>query len=154
MSPTERIDHERVEQLIHEEVNQVRVERGLHSLSHDEELAFIARSHSRRMAGRDFVGHETPSGETIRDRYERFGYDSPRGGGENIARSYYGIEYRREDGSVARHDQLADLAESVVDGWLNSPGHRENLLAGRWRTEGIGVWLNQGSTVFITQNFA
>jgi uncharacterized protein YkwD len=46
-----------------------------------------------------------------------------------------------------------ELAERVVDGWMDSPGHRENILTNQFKGEGIGVYSRPDGTVFVTQNF-
>jgi len=40
-----------------------------------------------------------------------------------------------------------------VRGWMDSPGHRKNILTPHWRNEGVGVFLSPDEKVFITQNF-
>jgi uncharacterized protein YkwD len=45
------------------------------------------------------------------------------------------------------------LAEVVVDGWMDSPGHRENILEDGYGLQGIGVAISSDEEVFVTQNF-
>jgi len=45
-----------------------------------------------------------------------------------------------------------ELAEKAVEGWMNSTGHRENILSG-FHSEGIGVAIAEDDKVYITQNF-
>jgi len=48
------------------------------------------------------------------------------------------------------------IAETTVQGWMKSPGHRENILTPYFKSEGIGVFINTSDTdgrVYITQNF-
>ena len=42
------------------------------------------------------------------------------------------------------------MAFQVVDGWMHSPGHRENILIKHWQTEGIGVYVARDGSVFVT----
>lgn len=158
MSPPDRA---RIEAETHTAVNNVRAARGVPPLRFDDELASIARDHSRDMAERGFVGHSTPTGTSVGDRYERHGYDcrvSVSGAnryvtaGENIAQLYHGLPSKRSDGRTVRYDSASELAHGAVWGWMHSEGHRENLLRGAWRREGIGVVVS-GHRVFITQNF-
>ena len=44
------------------------------------------------------------------------------------------------------------IATATVDSWMNSPGHRANILVSDWRSEGIGVAFS-GNEVYLTQNF-
>ena len=65
-------------------------------------------------------------------------------GGENIAflDGYYGVN----------NPGNRNTAITIVDGWMNSPGHRENILTPDWRSEGVGVAVS-GDVVYVTQNF-
>lgn len=46
---------------------------------------------------------------------------------------------------------LEDLAFRIVDGWMNSPGHRENILTETYVREGIGIGAEE--SVWVSQNF-
>lgn len=104
------------------------------------------------MAERDYFSHESPDGETRSDRYERFGYNCRVStgsgtylkGGENNGRlEYSGWELSEEE-----------IASEIVAGWLESTGHRENLLRKHWQGEGIGVAVGgDDSEIYVTQNF-
>ncbi|WP_435332682.1 CAP domain-containing protein [Haloarchaeobius sp. TZWWS8] len=154
VAPRADIDVARLERLVHGEVNEVRTSRGLEALERDAALAEIARYHGRDMAQNEYVAHTAPDGETMSDRYDAFGYDCRvstgdgryASGGENIYYARYtGYDYTE-----------AELARMTVDGWMNSTGHRENLLRDYWNREGIGVVVDQrdGRThVYVTQNF-
>jgi hypothetical protein len=48
---------------------------------------------------------------------------------------------------------LEEIAESTVEGWMNSPGHRKNILIPVWQREGIGVSIAPDDKVYITENF-
>lgn len=146
-----------LELAVHEEINEVRAERNLGQLNYDNELQNVSRYHSDRMAEYDYFAHESPSGETMQDRYERFGYscrvlDSSSGkyvtGGENIWKVTYN--------SGVIEDSESTLAEMAVSDWMDSQGHRENVVAEYWQNEAIGVAVRDkpaSKTVLITQNF-
>lgn len=136
---TEQTNSARTAQLIHERVNAAREERGLPPLSRTESLDDVAAYHSRDMAREDYFAHTSPSGETLSDRYRRF--DIGCSGGENIFKlsSSFGVSPE-------------GVARQAVDGWMGSPGHRENILRGRFSAEGIGV-VYDGGEVYVTQNF-
>jgi uncharacterized protein YkwD len=147
-------DRAALEREIHSQVNEERRRRGLDPLEFDPELREIARYHSADMAENGYVGHTSPDGETVADRYDRFGYDCRVSladggystGGENLYRTAYA-------GQTLSRTELADRA---VDGWLSSPGHRENLLRDDWGREGVGVVVDvEGDVVrvYVTQNF-
>ena len=153
----------RIEYLVHEEINEERVEHNRSKLAFDTELRPVARYHSADMAERNYFAHVGPGGETLGDRYAMFNYRCrvPTGGfqyatgGENILYTYYDATVRMDDRSV-RYDTPEELAEGIVNGWMNSTSHRENLLKPYWRQEAIGVYVERqdGRTrVYATQNF-
>jgi len=45
------------------------------------------------------------------------------------------------------------IAETTVQGWMKSAGHRKNILMPYWKNEGIGVVIAPDDKVYITQNF-
>ncbi len=134
---------EQIERAIHDAINDRRRRHGLSTLSFDHHLSGIAREHSRDMAHRDFFEHETPEGRTVADRYRRGDYDTPPCA-ENISMQQCRVA-----------EDHAEIAERIVDGWMNSPGHRENIVKPSWTTEGIGVYVDEETAVvYATQNFA
>jgi len=130
-----------IEQAIHKRVNRLRGDHSVGTISYSDHLSAIALQHSRDMASRDYFNHDSPDGESAADRYDRFGHTN-RSVGENIA--------FRQPGPTAGADEIA---EDVVEGWMDSPGHRENLLRDRFEAEGIGVFCDPDRTVYVTQNF-
>ena len=46
-----------------------------------------------------------------------------------------------------------EIAERAVTGWMNSPGHRQNILTPRYEIEGIGVAFSADNKIYITENF-
>ena len=57
---------------------------------------------------------------------------------------------RREE---VQHLTVKEAAKQVVQGWMNSPGHRANLVRPIWLNEGIGVFLHSNGELYVTQNF-
>jgi uncharacterized protein YkwD len=103
-------------------VNAQRASAGLPRLHADGKLAKAARKHSRDMVHHHYFSHVTPSGRTGGSRISAAHYRWS-AWGENIA---WG------SGSLATPAQ-------IVQGWMNSPGHRANILNGNFRQSGIGV---------------
>jgi uncharacterized protein YkwD len=107
-------------------VNAERTSHGMRALKFNGRLEKAASSYSREMVAHHFFDHVSPAGTDIVTRLRRVHYITPRISwsiGENIA---WG------EGS------LATPAE-IVDAWMNSPGHRANILNGSFREIGIGV---------------
>ena len=130
---------ERVEREIHARVNEIRSNRGLSELQWGSGLARVADGHSADMAENDYFSHTSPSGESPGDRYEEAGL-SCRGWGENIAYN---------SGSDVGAEAAADR---TVEQWMNSAGHRRNILRESFTSEGIGVVVS-GDQLYATQNF-
>lgn len=116
-------------------INQIRQENGLKPLRVSRPLTSIARGFSRQMAVGNFFSHEAPSGETFEDRIRSAGLGFTRIG-ENIYKSY----------------NLSKPAEGAVKAWMNSAGHRHNILTPEYTETGIGVW-KTGKTLYFTQDF-
>lgn len=150
-----------LERQIHALINKERRNHGLSSLSWNDTLSTIARKHSRDMSKRNYFSHDSLEGHdfTYRYRQEGFSCSIPEknvvyGGAENIFQNnlYDRVVYVNRE---ARYDwnTIKQIAESTVKGWMHSPGHRKNILAPHWRSEGIGVALSPDDKVYITQNF-
>lgn len=152
-----------LEAMVHDEINTVRVNNDLSRLLFDDDLAEIARYHSQDMAEQNYFAHESPTGETVEDRYQQFNYNcrvSTGGnryttGGENILYTYYQTPIRTGTGE-AYYETPSELVAGVVNQWMNSEGHRENILRSYWNNEGIGVYIDEEesqSRIYVTQNF-
>jgi uncharacterized protein YkwD len=115
-------------------MNADRIAEGLSALSCDLRLSEVARAHSRDMAERDFFDHTNPDGEQPWDRMERHGVRGFRSAGENIAAGY-------------------PSPAAVEEGWMNSPGHRANILNDGYTHIGVGLFDDGGRLVW-TQVFA
>jgi len=130
-----------IEKAVHDETNKRRADHGLRKLSYSDHLSAIAQKHSRDMAERVFFSHSNPDGEKPIDRYRRFGH-SDKSSGENIARTYPSLI-----------GTPSDAAKAVVTDWMESPGHRENILRDQFEEEGIGIYLASDGAMYTTQNF-
>ena len=120
-------------------LNERRANNGVRKLRHNQRLAKAARAHAADMVRRDYFAHTAPGGVSFVDRIMRQRYVEPGQGwtlGENLAWGSY---------------QLA-TPKSIVRSWMNSPGHRANILNGRFREIGIGVV--DGAPVRGTENAA
>lgn len=112
-------------------VNQERANVGCRPVTADPGLATLAGNFSADMAERDFFAHTDPDGATPWDRAEKAGIQDL--GGENIARGQAN-------------------AQSVMDAWMNSPGHRANILNCDYKTLGVGAHFGPGGP-WWTQDF-
>ena len=131
---------------VHELINEERASHGLRSLSWNAKLAQASLNHSTDMAKREYFEHDSPEGHDFSWRYSQVGFNCAvtqgnliYGGGENIMYldGYYGVD---------------TIASETVEGWMNSPGHRANILTSYFQSEGIGVGISYNE-VYVTQNF-
>lgn len=150
-----------LERQIHILINNERRNKGLSPLSWNATLAGIARKHSQDMATKDYFSHESREGHDFSYRYRQGGYSCAvpvkeriYTGAENIFQNNLYDRVVYVDGA-ARHDwnSAKKIAETTVQGWMNSPGHRKNILTPHWRSEGIGIAVAPDGKVYITQNF-
>lgn len=74
---------------------------------------------------------------------------------ENIAQDnlYDRIWYTNGVATSYEWNTMDDIAFSVVDGWMNSPGHRQNILTPYYYSQGIGVAISSDDKVYVTENF-
>ena len=114
-------------------------------LEADPGLQRAAQAHALDMLERGYTGHVGPDGRDVGERVAILDRRFVGGTGENIA----------EHGGIAI-DQLAGqigpLATKLVDGWLDSPGHRQNLLDPAYDRFGLAA-AGQGERVVIVQVF-
>jgi uncharacterized protein YkwD len=105
-------------------LNQERARHGLQVLRYNPLLELASQRHSEDMAARNFFAHNTPDGVDPQARMAAAGYSLVgRHTGENL---YWGEEMHAPPVSAMRS-------------WMNSPGHRANILNASFREIGIGV---------------
>ena len=143
------VDEAETDQQIHEAINDERTAEGIDPLEDDEDLRTVARGHSADMIDQEYVGHESPDGVTPADRLDDAGCSA---GGENVAQSWAGQPVD-VDGETIVADDEAELAEHLVERWMDSPGHRENVLRESFAQSGVGVVVTEDNRVYATQKF-
>lgn len=109
---------ERLETAVIALTNDERRRHGCDAVESNDKLHTAARGHSLDMAERDYFSHTTPEGDGPGDRATDAGYET--WGAENIAMGY-------------------PNADAVMTGWMNSEGHRANILNCDLTEIGIGV---------------
>ena len=124
----------RMEADLHRSVNRFRSEQHLIALTRDPALDAVARAHSEDMAARRFFSHQSPEGHNWVVRLQRFGIEGFSMAGENV-------------GMTSR----SNPNQEILQGWLNSPAHRENLTARPFNGTGIGIARAPDGTFFYTQ---
>ncbi|MDJ1134889.1 sigma-70 family RNA polymerase sigma factor [Streptomyces iconiensis] len=105
-------------------VNAERAKKGCGPVRTNDKLDTAASGHSADMAARDFFDHTNPDGKGPGDRITAAGYRWSTYG-ENIAKGQ-------------------NSPEEVMKGWMNSPGHRANILNCSYKEMGLGLRQGQG----------
>ncbi|WP_308434409.1 sigma-70 family RNA polymerase sigma factor, partial [Streptomyces anandii] len=113
-------------------VNKERAKAGCGALTEDSQLDAAAQGHSDDMAARGFFDHTNPDGKDPGQRITAAGYRWSTYG-ENIAMGQ-------------------QTPESVMNSWMNSPGHRANILNCSFKNIGVGVHKGSGGP-WWTQDF-
>ena len=143
------VDEAETERLIHEAINDERAAEELDTLERDDDLRAVARGHSADMIDQDYVGHESPDGVTPGDRLDSAGCSA---GGENVAQSWIGEPVDVDGETIVAEDEQ-ELADHLVERWMDSPGHRENVLRESFAESGVGVVVTEDNRVYATQKF-
>ena len=104
-------------------INKERLKRGLPPYRVDEQLTMAARAHAQDMVAREYFGHITPEGKTLRDRLWERGLE-PYWAGENWLRA------------VRPADEVVQYA---TEWFMADPPHRDNILHTHYDRVGVGV---------------
>lgn len=121
------------EQKVAELVNIERQKAGLSALTFDQSVSNVARTKSKDMAANNYFAHQSPTYGSAGDMLTRFGIKWS-AWGENIASGQ-------------------KTPEAVVTAWMNSPGHRANILSTNFSKIGVGYAVNSNGTPYWTQIF-
>ena len=121
------------EQKVVELVNVERQKAGLPTLKMDSAISNVARAKSKDMAVNNYFAHQSPTYGSAGDMLRQFGI-SWRAWGENIAAGQR-------------------TPEIVVNAWMNSPGHRANILSPNFSKIGVGYVTNSSGRPYWTQIF-
>jgi uncharacterized protein YkwD len=138
-TPATIITLQAVEEAVFAMTNNIRQQHGLPPLLKGETYRLMARDFSADMLRRNYFSHTDPDGRSLTNRVPM-----PRGVrlmGENIwtGNGYDSTQTRR-------------LAQMIMVGWMNSPGHRANILTKGYTHLGVGVTA-RGQEIRATQLF-
>jgi uncharacterized protein YkwD len=116
--------------------NTQRINHGLNPLTYNQQLSQAAAAKAQDMFGKNYWAHFGPSGETPWNFILSSGYKYEYAG-ENLAKNFL-------------------FSDGVVDAWMNSPSHRENILRSQYTDVGYAVvngTLNGEETTLVVQMF-
>lgn len=115
-------------------VNKERAAAGLKSLTSDSQIAAVAQKKAEDMAKNGYFSHTSPTYGSAFDMLKAAGI-SYRSAGENIAKGQ-------------------KTAQVVMNGWMNSSGHRANILSSSYTKIGVGYAVDAKGTPYWVQIFA
>ncbi len=170
--PVNAIDQYLLDQAVRAEVNYYRCLNGRRALAAaDTSFSGVARDHSRWMASTGKLSHKSNvrGRSTLSQRVRATGY-LPRYASENLAmlpryrfagQKFYIVNgaqcrFAGRNGGTIPPRSYASLARDVVRMWMESPGHRRNILDNKARQLRTAAVVGQGrfcGDVWVTQNF-
>ncbi len=132
--PLQKKDVPTIEMDLFNMVNIEREKLGLATVRFSPPLSFLARKHSQDMAQREDISHLSTTGETYSDRLVEGGFYFTKNG-ENVAYSQ------------------TFIPEFIHKGFMDSPGHRANVLDPDFDELGVGVVFKEDKGYYVTQDF-
>ena len=114
-------------------VNQERQKRGLKPYQHYSKLANVAQKKAEDMRDNNYFSHQSPT------------YGSP-----FEMMKEFNIQYSAAGENIARGQRTA---EEVMNSWMNSPGHRKNILSEKYTHIGVGLAKKSQGTNYWVQMF-
>ncbi|HAU85093.1 MAG TPA: hypothetical protein DCW90_06220 [Lachnospiraceae bacterium] len=124
-----------VEQEIFQIVNKERAANGLPALSYNNTMQKYARIKSKDMGDNNYFSHEDLNGNLI-----------------TVQMKADGVSYRAWGENIAWMTNRSGLAQQFMTNWMNSSGHRANILSNNFSSIGIGVY-KIGNKIYATQEF-
>jgi uncharacterized protein YkwD len=115
--------------------NVERAKGGCQALKHDAQLRAAAFGHSSDMAAKNYFDHTSQDGRSFLDRIRAAGFTGGNAWAENIAMGQ-------------------PTPASVVTAWMNSAGHRANIMNCKYNLIGVGAAKNSKGQIYWTQDFA
>lgn len=120
-----------------EKINRIRADRGLAPLRVNGKLRTAARRQSADLAANNFLAHVDSQGNDLQVRLARAGATEWSTIGENVGQS---MGYRNN-------------SDVIIEGWMKSPHHRDNILSADYDSTGIGAAVAPDGTLYLTQVF-
>ncbi|MBO9540104.1 hypothetical protein J7643_05875 [bacterium] len=126
------------EAIVFQQTNEERAKVGAKALASDPQLNALARSRSEDMVKRNYFDHVTPDGKKVFDMLKEMGFAYSTAG-ENIAYNSY---------------PLSQSPQRAMTAWMNSSGHKANILNTRFGRIGVGAYKRSSDgAIFYTQVF-
>jgi uncharacterized protein YkwD len=160
------IDYRLINAAVFFVTNETRVKLGKKPLEYASQLETAAWTHAKRMVEKNFFSHTDATDAARRTPSQRGGLSGIKNPAlaENI-NEYFGIKYKggtsiwpvdrsqgifssSSGGPIIPNHTYLSLAEALVEGWMNSPGHRSNILSDNGLQMGCGVYFYRDTTFY------
>ena len=138
---------EEIAQRILIKTNAIRSSQGFAELLQDDEMDQLATLHSANMVTHDFFDHIDHEGNSPSERADKLNYNW-----STIAENIGYVPWFETVTGCGDTRSAEAIADCVVEGWKNSPGHYANMI-GNFKELGVGVAFTQDSTAYFTQMF-
>lgn len=150
----EQINEEKLKLNFFENINQERNVEGKSELEYNSSISEVALYKSQLMYKNDYISHDSPKGESVRDRFNKHNVTHCKSVGENLAHTYYNKEFQSDSNNnqIKKYTTQEELADGITEQFMNSPSHKENLLRSDWEETGIGI-VYHDKKVYVTQKF-
>ncbi len=113
-------------------INQLRIQNGFAALDIDHEAGVTARNHANELALRLNLSHIGIDGLRVAERYRIAGGTGLKAG-ENLG--------------------AGDTVDLIIDAWMDSPGHRRNILESKWTAIGVGLHILESGRIIAVVVF-
>lgn len=156
---------------VHEKLNQARNLNGLTPLAWSNDLAYLSILHSNDMAVNNFLGHDSQENLSIGSRAQQqgitcsFDYNNLHFSSfsENVfyvntwterTIVYSGTNAEGQDVFINHYifRTPENIVDEAVQGWMNSPSHKANILAPQSQRHGIGIGVGKDGKIYFTQS--
>lgn len=146
------IDVSQLEQETFNLINQERSKYGLAPVSWDDQVAEVAREHSKDMAQNDFFAHQNLEGQNVDGRLTEGGVSFFSCGEIILEQSVIESETTTWIFFIpitsTDYKTQSELAQIAVSGWMASSGHRAIILTSGFSEAGVGVWVDSDETTY------
>ena len=113
-------------------VNQRRAQAGLGALSPEPRLTNAAQDYARTLAIHNWFSHTGPDGSTLVSRIEAAGFP-------------FTVQF----GEVLAWGSDGWAPSEIVQAWMDSPSHRDQILAGAYTRAGVGCYFTQEGSLMV-----
>lgn len=147
-----------LEHLVKIRVDAVRAKYNCTSLVNDSVLYVASVHHAAYMLSKGKLSHEETDSVRTRTpqlRAEYFGAGKDYSVGENVLYTSYNATVKGKKGEVFNTHSYEGLADAIVNGWVNSPGHFKNIVTLEYQVTGLAIAIDvEKKRVYACQKFA